>query len=184
LPIDPYVLGAWIGDGNSKDSGVLFAENDIEMLEYIESAGYSIGKKRSVTGDNLQLRGIGTRNDRNRDSETLMVKLRQLGLLRNKHIPTQYLRASYSQRLALLQGLMDTDGCAAPTGRCIFTQSKYHIILLVAELIRSLGIKCFIRESSVTHAFGKRVAKKYNRWDITFRTALPVFQIRCQVPFQ
>ena len=48
-------------------------------------------------------------------------RLRRLGLLGNKHIPAAYLRAGYAQRLALLQGLMDTDGYVNEQGHCEIT---------------------------------------------------------------
>lgn len=53
------------------------------------------------------------------------LRLREMGLVKGrktpgtgKHIPSVYLRASKDQRLALLQGLMDTDGHIAECGRC------------------------------------------------------------------
>lgn len=42
LPIDPYVLGAWLGDGHSSDSRVFSA--DPEVLTNIEAAGYQVRK--------------------------------------------------------------------------------------------------------------------------------------------
>jgi intein/homing endonuclease len=47
------------------------------------------------------------------------VDLRDLGVLGNKHIPDLYSVASTGQRLALLQGLMDTDGSIYKTSRSV-----------------------------------------------------------------
>ena len=48
-------------------------------------------------------------------------RLRDLGVKGNKHIPTLYLRSAYEQRLALLQGLMDSDGYIADRGVAEYT---------------------------------------------------------------
>lgn len=67
--------------------------------------------------------------------------LTELDLLQNKHIPDQYLRASHNQRLALLQGLMDTDGTIGKNGAPMFCTKHESFALQVMELMRSLGLK-------------------------------------------
>lgn len=49
---------------------------------------------------------------------TLQARLRTLGVLGNKHIPVEYLRAAETQRRALLAGLLDTDGTVTHGGPC------------------------------------------------------------------
>lgn len=175
LPIDPYFLGCWLGDGNSKDTGIIVSEIDAEILDYISGAGLSIGRRRSVnsSGMRLMLHGIGVKGHGYRD--TLHNKMKNIGLLRNKHIPPIYLRASYSQRLALLQGLMDTDGSITNRGRCIFTQHDHELILQVQELIHTLGMKCTVR-----HDTTKLNGKQFDRWDIHFSPPwdVPIFRLR------
>lgn len=74
--------------------------------------------------------------------QTFYQDLMQLNVLKNKHIPGEYLRASYEQRLELLQGLMDTDGtCGAKNGRCEITLANLTLAKDVSELLHSLGIK-------------------------------------------
>lgn len=65
----------------------------------------------------------------------------RLGLRQNKHIPQIYLRGSYKQRLALLQGLMDTDGYCSKDGLAEFYSIYKHLALQVQELICSLGMR-------------------------------------------
>ena len=72
----------------------------------------------------------------------LHVKLREAGLIKNKHVPSVYLRASADQRLALLQGLMDTDGTIGKDGRASFTSTRECLADAVVELVASLGMKC------------------------------------------
>jgi len=77
-------------------------------------------------------------------SKGLYKKLYEAGLIGNKYIPRLYLRASYRQRLALLQGLMDTDGDITQKGRCCFTNKSSQLIDGVFELLMTLGIKAVI----------------------------------------
>ena len=68
-------------------------------------------------------------------------RLKELNVLKNKHIPMEYLRSSRDQRLELLRGLMDTDGTIDKRGRCEITLVSKPLIDGVSELLHSLGIK-------------------------------------------
>ncbi|HEX9088723.1 MAG TPA: hypothetical protein VF867_14490, partial [Arthrobacter sp.] len=98
LPVDPYVMGAWLGDGTTCSGG--FTGIDPEITDEIETH-YSMS--HGVNGKSHHILGLSK-------------DLRTAGVLGNKHIPAIYLRASYAQRLALLQGLMDTDGTINANG--------------------------------------------------------------------
>ena len=84
LPFPPYALGAWLGAGTTGTANLTPA--DPEIIAEIEAEG---SLHRSVPA---LLRGIGVLSD--------------------KHIPAEYLRASEDQRRALLAGLLDTGGYA------------------------------------------------------------------------
>lgn len=73
---------------------------------------------------------------------TLQGRLRTIGVLGDKHIPTEYLRASESQRRALLAGLLDTDGTVAVGGGVQFSVTNERLACDVAELVVSLGYRC------------------------------------------
>ncbi len=109
-------------------------------------------------------------------------QLRAAGVLRNKHIPAVYLRASTEQRLALLQGLMDTDGTIdTRQGHSEFTQGGVHrdLAVQVLELVRSLGIKASEVSDEPSHyldANGNRVPCS-GKHRFTFTTDLPVFRL-------
>ena len=51
-------------------------------------------------------------------------RLRELNVLGNKHIPDAYMRASYEDRLALLQGLVDSDGTVSEKGMVRFSNTE------------------------------------------------------------
>ncbi|ORV46064.1 replicative DNA helicase [Mycolicibacter engbaekii] len=73
---------------------------------------------------------------------TLQARLRTIGVLGNKHIPTEYLRGSEAQRRQLLAGLLDTDGTVTASGSVQFSVTDRRLARDVAELVVSLGYRC------------------------------------------
>lgn len=128
LAIDPYLLGVWLGDGQ-ETRNVITKQDD--LFEVLTSRGHELGvrqvDKRSPTTVGRSVKG-------------LQQLLTQEGLLGNKHIPKQYLRASIKQRRDLLAGLMDTDGTwNTARNRAMFTTTDRALALQVKELLHSLG---------------------------------------------
>jgi replicative DNA helicase len=72
----------------------------------------------------------------------LQGRLRSIGVLGAKHIPTEYLRASEPQRRALLAGLLDTDGTVTNGGAIQFSVTDRRLADDVFEIIVSLGYRC------------------------------------------
>lgn len=133
LPVDPYFLGVWLGDGSSAEPNITAGVGDAgEMRSLLLERGLDVGQPRVCNGGtvhNFTVHGVRKH-------------LSALGLLGNKHIPAPYLRASRDQRIALLQGLMDTDGSFNPTSRqSVFVNVAPALIEGFAELVRSLGLK-------------------------------------------
>lgn len=130
LPISPYMLGVWLGDGESSGGRISCGGADLEeMTALIKSEGYNItSQKKDKTCWRFYV-------------SMLVPKLRELNLINNKHIPPVYLQASISQRWELLKGLMDTDGYCSKTGECEFVQKSKTVTDGVIELLSSLGIK-------------------------------------------
>ena len=150
LAIDPYVLGVWLGDG-SRSSAIITCHDDDAAYTRAE-----FEKRGYTTTDQATRFTFGVLN--------LQVKLKEIGVFKNKHIPRKYLEASAFQRRELLKGLMDTDGNVSKAGQCFFAQSNRDFIEQVAELIRSLGIKASILESEA-----KIGEKSYGKtWKISF----------------
>lgn len=128
LLIDPWVLGAWLGDGTATLGRMTAHPDDAPyMRDQFHARGYR-------TTDLTDPFSFGV--------EGLLVELRQLGVLGNKHIPEEYLTASVEQRMCLLQGLMDTDGNVTKSGQCVFHNKDASLVDQVVELLRSLGRKC------------------------------------------
>lgn len=130
LPLHPYILGAWLGDGKSSGCTICAGAEDIEVIEKVKSLGFSVSSswKQKNTGVNyFYFKG-------------LQGLLRKLNLINNKHIPEQYLIASTEQRLELLAGLIDTDGTVYhKNGRVTFANINANLIEQVRKLVLSLG---------------------------------------------
>lgn len=146
LPIDPYILGLWLGDGASAHGNITSSNKDYkDMIRCIEQRGYKVYSVTNDHGDNKRI------TIHNADDVPLLILLRENGLLLNKHIPDEYLHASIQQRVDLLAGLLDTDGYISNDGKnkCEFVQSKKHasIIYGVSSLLTSLGVKHQIKET-------------------------------------
>ena len=123
LPIDPYILGCWLGDGSSRQGVLTVGKEDIAHFS-------ALGEAREVKNGIYRVL-----------IDSLSKKLRESSLILNKHIPEPYLLASKEQRFELLRGLMDTDGCVDLRGNCEFTQKENKLVEDVYTLIRSLGFK-------------------------------------------
>ncbi|MFF7155802.1 replicative DNA helicase [Streptomyces sp. NPDC008139] len=199
LPVPPYALGAWLGDGHSDAAKITSADPEIvhrieqEGLEARRSGssityslGFSVerpqplerscvvcgkafvpklahvrtcgkscgGRARSVSapvppttcadcGAECFPPFSGPRcSTCTRRHGSLLVVLRDLGVLGDKHIPQEYLRSSVDQRRALLAGLLDTDGTVTNTGSVRFAVTNRALAEGFRELLMSLGYRC------------------------------------------
>lgn len=159
LPVDPYVVGAWLGDGSAR-SGQFTCWDD-EIVNQIRLAGYEV--RPYVRRGHYGIIGLAP-------------SLRGLGVLGAKHIPESYLRASAGQRLALLQGLMDTDGTVRignGGSRCEIALMNKVLAEGVYELCLGLGLLARWREDRAT-LDGEDKGAVYS---IAFTTDVPVFRL-------
>ena len=151
--IDPYTLGAWLGDGTSSAGQVSCGDN--EVFERIASV-------RDVGADNTPLKTAARRT-----VYGMQTQLKTLGLFRNKHIPEAYQRASVAQRTALLQGLMDTDGHCDTRGTATFVNTNEALAGGVFDLAAGLGLKPGIRRH-----MGIYKGEDYPFWHVSFQARM------------
>jgi thioredoxin reductase len=143
LPLDPYLLGYWLGDGSRGTGNITTA--DEEVVWRIRAAGYDVRKPKARY--TWSVRGIvGT--------------LRELGVLHDKHIPAQYLRASEEQRRALLAGLLDADGYQPPSVGTVYATKDAALCTGAYELVVSLGYKAHVREGRA-RLYGRDCGPKF-----------------------
>ncbi len=207
LPLDPYLLGVWLGDGTSRHGEITTV--DLPIIERIRSAGWSadtrdrlhwrihrqpdddrrVALARSLVAEGVSTRSAerqcdlgrgalaadGARGERQRTSSraSLGATLRRMGLIRNKHIPMSYLRASVTQREALLAGLLDADG-SAQRNSVELTLCDPQLAAGAVELVRSLGYRPSAHWSNAT-IDGRVVGR---RCRIRFTPDRPVFGLR------
>lgn len=211
LPIHPYVLGAWLGDG-SKNCGQITTA-DHELIEHIRSCGYQVTKvpankyawtikelasqlrkldstevvkkRHGICGNCLKPRVLAARNLCYRCY--LIPEVRKMakkafkgfkrfrdGVLGNKRIPEQYLNASVEQRLALLQGLMDTDGyCSKDSHKVEFCNTNRNLADGVYRLACSLGLRPSFGVGRAM-LYGKDCGPKYR---VSWTAVYPVFRL-------
>lgn len=160
--IPPYTLGAWLGDGTQAEGIITNQINDNQIIKEIEKDGFITNR----TGVDNNLRVY---------IHKLKDKLGYINVLNNKHIPQEYLRGNYQQRLSLLQGIMDTDGSIDKNGSCKITWASKQMIKELRELLFSLGIKSNINEKQV-QLEGWDKPRIYYR--LHFKTRLPVFRLK------
>lgn len=169
LPVEPYTLGVWLGDGTTDSAAITVAERDIEIMEGVAAEGYDWHWNKPEN-----------ENCRRAWVSGLMARLREAGTLGVKHIPTVYLRASQGQRMALLAGLMDTDGyCTSSSGgsgrgrgasihELCFTDET--LARGAFELILSLGVKASMTPSKASYTLDGEQHITGTRWRISFQT--------------
>ena len=149
LPVDPYVLGVWLGDGDSDSGRVTFNADDLEHMTA------RMGVKE------LRLRWNDAHTAARATVPGLIVKLRALGVLGNKHIPARYLRASKADRLELMRGLMDSDGHVEASGvRAEYCTTSERLAEGVRGLLFSLGYRPSVLVGAAK-LYGREVSKKY-----------------------
>jgi replicative DNA helicase len=145
LPIPPYRLGVWLGGGHRK--AARFTGIDADMVAGVERDGF----RAHPSGPTVY----------------------SMGVLDNKHIPSDYLRASVAQRRALLAGLLDTDGTVTSTGNVQYTSTSRRLAEDVQELIVSLGYRC----SMTTKQVRGRTVDSSTAYTLNFSTPDEVFRL-------
>ncbi len=174
LPIPPYALGCWLGDGHS--AGAMITAVDPELVMRIEASGIDV---LPLAGKYLYRLAFSTEDQeaaekgRGEARRTVDAQLRELGLLGNKYIPLVYLRASDSQRRELLAGILDTDGTVGNTGSVQLAVTNRELANGVRELVQSLGYRCSTTAKQVR---GKR-SDSPTCYMVNFTTTDAVFRL-------
>ena len=175
LPISPYTLGYWLGDGTKCDPSITCHIDDAdEVCENIRNDGFSIVKyMKDKRNPNVWKLCFKDKKD-NRIVFNELIK--NNNLYGNKHIPEIYFTSSIEQRLELLQGLMDSDGFCDKSGKCCeFSQKSDILTKDFCRLLDTLSIQYSLKKR-YTNCNGKKCLS--NR--IVFHTTkeFPCFKLK------
>ena len=173
LRVDPYVLGAWLGDGRTHSGDICYHPNDKIVFETIVEKGYIISwtTTHKITG--VKYAGF----------KDLRQQLQTYGMCHSrkkcpKYIPEDYLTAKIEDRLELLAGLLDTDGCLIKKEkRYQFTTSCKPLKDTFIRLVSTFGWRCSVQKKEPTlSSSGIQGRKPY--WIIAFN---PTMYIPCRI---
>ncbi|MCM1296951.1 MAG: phage terminase large subunit [Muribaculaceae bacterium] len=172
--IDPYILGALIGDGSIVDTyvkcnAVQFTTMDEEIRDRFISAGYDMSHCNTKPNNQAKTYYI--------KDEALVGALKKLGIAGNRSqnhfIPDSYKMASIEDRISLMQGLIDTDGYFDSRGHIIYTSTSERLAEDVAFIVRSLGGVATVTQhkSGYKNEFGEYVQCS-DHYDVQIRTKI------------
>jgi len=138
LPMDPYLFGAWIGDGTSEKPAVTICNTDTVIL-----AEFMRKYKLTHIYDQAGCKRY--------EFDWMRTDLQKMGMCYahrkvEKYIPDVYMTAPVHERLELLAGLIDTDGTASGDGKYTFSTANKSVKDSVFQLISTFGWRCCVRE--------------------------------------
>jgi DNA-directed RNA polymerase beta subunit len=193
VEMDPYLLGMWLGDGLSDGTGFALNYNtDFETLAYWEKwaneneALISKGERYKFLVASKKNKDAASHGLCNRVEEAPLKKyLRKYNLLKNKHIPNEYLTNDRDTRLKVLAGLVDTDGSVRAQGREIRIcqgPANYRIIDDAHTLAMSLGFSCGVKEGRSQWTDEKSGQKKFSTYKELTITGHKICEIPTLLP--
>ena len=172
LPVEPYSLGAWLGDGTNRKNCITIGKNDNVIAETINKY-YSI----------RQLYIHNTYGTYNYYFNGLRGDLQKVGMCYSrktciKHIPDMYLTASIEQRLQLLAGFLDTDGTLSKQEhRYHYSTTEEQLKNDFVSLVSTFGWRCCVTEYEAQTSSSGIVGKK-KVYNIGFN---PTMEIPCRL---
>ena len=175
LPLDPWLLGALIGDGGFTRASTSFSNTEEDILDKVKGKIMCYGCTL-VSAQNCEYRIIQQSNQGNmldidnKVENTIRSKLKQLGLADHKSdqkfIPKEYLCAGVDNRLSLLQGLFDTDGTVDSRGYYHFSTSSKQLAEDIVFLVQSLGGTCTCNEHEAFYTYKGEKRQGLNNFEL------------------
>lgn len=143
LPIDPWLLGMWLGDGDSTMPSITVDKAD---LDYVWSRLNRLGLSHKMHHYSGRTPKVYVHGQRGLFAALGLLNHPRTGNTGTKHIPEQYLLASEAQRRELLAGLMDSDGTVGDH-QAVICMTNEPLMRQVLQLVRSLGYRATWNES-------------------------------------
>lgn len=149
IPLDPYVLGLWLGDGNQRGySFASYYEQDPQTVDYlIEWGKRNDANITQSTTNKYEFFFSSIEHYGQSGCAPLKKHLDKYNLTNNKVIPYDYKINDRKTRLSVLAGIIDTDGHVYEDregSRVVISQGLLHTDLArdIILLTRSLGFNC------------------------------------------
>ena len=152
LPIDPYFLGLWLGDGDKNTARITSADPEVvqALTDYSKvlcESGEDVMVSTYAYAERCPQYAITKGYQGKQRFFSLQNELRTLDLLGNKHIPHDFLINSTENRLQLLAGLIDSDGhYLVQSNGYEITQKDKALAVQIKFLCDSLGFRVSIRK--------------------------------------
>ena len=153
VPIEPYLLGALIGDGTlSKDCSPRISTADAEILNNIKGL---LPEGMSIQHAGKYDYRLAPHDKSRKGKNLLLTSLKSLGLIGKrsdtKFIPDCYKYNSEDVRIKLIQGMLDADGSVSGEGRAVISQTSKQLADDISEVIQSLGGLCSTRKRAASY---------------------------------
>ena len=185
LPIDPYILGLWLGDGDS--NCINLTSIDKILIEYWKD--YSEKNNLTIKINNTKERKSKVNNGETESVNSykifsnkqkcnhILSSFQNLNLINNKHIPEIFLKNSIENRLKILAGIIDTDGYLENNSRYEILQKNKNLSENIVLLAKSLG---FFTTIYIKKAYASNTELKIVR--DYYRIFIYVNQINFEIP--
>ena len=170
VSLDPYLLGLLIGNGGMSAGTVYFTDSNLEKLESVNTL-IPIGVSVKNTDRNITVRLSKTegRKGGSQLKNPLTNSLQELGLMgklsKEKFIPDVYKFNSLEIRLALFQGLMDTDGSVYDNTTMEFCSASKRLAEDVVFLVQSFGGTAKLKYKKTSWSY-KGIKKYGEAWRV------------------
>lgn len=175
LPVDPYTLGAWLGDGRRSNPDICGDRKDAAIIERIVDNGHPISWRATHKTTGVEYYGF----------KSLRAPLQTFGMCKSreygpKYIPNEYITASKMQRLELLAGLVDTDGSVSRSeNRIHFTTADEELKDTFVDLVSTFGWRCSVQRHDPTGVRSSGgILQKRPYWCVSFN---PTESIPCSL---
>lgn len=139
LPLDPYVFGVWLGDGATKNPRICSPKCDHAIIEEIERRGFPVANAMEHKTTKVMYYDFKIRK-----------QLQSMGMCHSrkrlpKYVPEMYFTADIQQRLDLLAGMLDTDGCLNGA-KYVFSTTNPYLMDAMVTLVSTFGWKACVHE--------------------------------------
>lgn len=133
LPLDPYTFGVWLGDGVTNNPRISSPVMDRFIIFKIMKNGVRVVWHTQHKTTNVMYYSLDIRKE-----------LSSMGMCHSrktlpKHIPEEYLTASFEQRMELLAGLLDTDGTLCEGAKYQYSTTSEELLDGFVKLISTFG---------------------------------------------